>query len=88
MIIKAFYRGGGFLEANIVKSCKGGTVDIFDCMIGYQEVLFPPHKYKVRSFQRLVIERVGIERFGVLAEGRKFTPVFLVDILVGVPLAS
>lgn len=68
MIIKAFYRGGGFLEANIVKSCKGGTIDIFDCMIGYQEVLLPPHKYKVRSLQRLVIERVGIECFGILAE--------------------
>lgn len=73
MIIKAFYRGGRFLEANIVKSCKGGTVDIFNRMIGYQEVLLPPHKYKVRSFQRLVIKCIGIERFGVLAERLEFT---------------
>lgn len=73
MIIKAFYRGGGFLEANIVKSCEGGTVDIFDRMIRYQEMLLPPHKYKVRPFQCLVIERVGIERFRVLAERLEFT---------------
>lgn len=73
MIIKAFYRGGRFLEANIIKSCEGGTIDIFNRMIGYQEVLLPPHKYKVCPFQGLIIERVGIERFGVLAERFKFT---------------
>lgn len=73
MIIKAFYRGGGFLEANIVKSCEGGTIDIFDRMIRYQKVLLPPHKYKIGSFQCLVIKCIGIERFGVLAEWLKFT---------------
>lgn len=47
MIIKAFYRGGGFLEANIVESCKGGTIDIFDRVIGNQKMFLPPHKYEI-----------------------------------------
>lgn len=35
MIIKALNCGGGFLEANVVESRKGGTVNIFDRVIGY-----------------------------------------------------
>lgn len=73
MIIKALYRGGWFLEANIVESREGGTVDIFDRVVGDQKVFFPPHKYKVGSLQCLVIERVGIECFGILTERLELT---------------
>ncbi|KYM86068.1 hypothetical protein ALC53_04261, partial [Atta colombica] len=83
MIIKAFYRGGGFLEANIVKSCKGGTIDIFDRMIRYQEVLLPPHKYKICSFQCL---RRTI--YGNNLSDKLTNPVFLVNILISIPFAS
>lgn len=68
MIIKALYRGSRLLEANVIESCKGGTVNVLDCVIRNQEVLFPPHEHKVRPLQCLVIERVGVERFGILAE--------------------
>jgi hypothetical protein len=68
MIIKALYRGSGFLEANIIESCKGGTIDVLDRVIGNQKMFLPPHEHKVRSLQCLVIERVGIECFGILAE--------------------
>lgn len=73
MIIKALYRGSRFLEANIVKSCKGGTIDIFNRMVRNQKVFFPPHKYKICPLQCLVIKRVGIECFGILTERLELT---------------
>lgn len=58
MIIKAFYRGGRLLEADIIESREGGTVDILDRVVGHQEVFLPPHEHKVGALQRLVVKRV------------------------------
>lgn len=68
MIIEAFYRGGRLLEADIVESREGGTVDILDRMIRHQEVFLPPHEHKVGALQRLVVKRVRVKSLGVLAE--------------------
>lgn len=68
MIIETLDRSGRFLEANVVESRERSAVDIFNGMIGDEEVLFPPHKNEVGPLQSFVIKRVRIKSFGILAK--------------------
>ena len=68
VIIVSFYTGGGLLEADVVEACEAGTIDIFDGVVRYQEVLLPPHEHKVRLLEFFVIEAVRVEVLGVLVE--------------------
>lgn len=68
MVIVAFDGSLGFLETNIIETGKRRTADIFNCMVRYQKMFFPPHKNIVRVRQRFIIEGVRVERFGVLTK--------------------
>lgn len=39
MVVIALNGGGGLLEADVVETCKGGAADVFDGVIGDQELL-------------------------------------------------
>ena len=72
MVIVALNRRLRLLETNVVEPGERGATDILDGVIRHQEVLLPPHKNVVRVRERLIIEVVRVESFGVLRKGRKF----------------
>lgn len=89
MVIKALDALGCSWEADVVEAGKAGTADIFDVMIGHEEMLLPSHEDKIAWRQLLIVEIVRIEVFGIT--GRKlgkFGPMLSVDFFVRIPLSG
>ena len=73
VIIKPFNGSRRLLKTYVVKSCKRSTTDVLNSVIGYQEMLFPPHENEIRLRQRLVIKSIRIEIFSILTESTEFS---------------
>ena len=48
MVIISLYARGGLLKTDVVEACEGGPIDVFDGVVGHEEVLFPPHEDEIR----------------------------------------
>ena len=85
MVIISFDGFSRFLKADVVKSGEGGSIDVFDRVIGHEKHFLPSHKHKVGVIQHVVVESVQIESLGVLKEAEKLSPMLPIHLFVGVP---
>ena len=87
VVIIPFDRLGGFLKADVIESGEGGSVDVFDGVIGHEEHFLPSHEHKVGVVEHVVVERVQVESLGVLEEAEEFAPMLPIHFFVGVPFS-
>ena len=55
MKVQALYRTGLAIEENVVETVKAGALDLFDFVVGSQELLFPSHEDILAVFDLRVI---------------------------------
>lgn len=51
MVVVSLNCGCGFLEADVIKSSKRRTTDVFDCVIRYKELLLKRWEDRVKYSQ-------------------------------------
>lgn len=86
VIVIALYRCCRFLEAYVIKPSKRSTADVFDGVVGDQELLLPPHEDKVIVLQILVIKVIWVKCFCVLVKGWELPPMFTINVFICIPL--
>ncbi len=68
VVVVALNGGRALLEADVVEAGEAGAVDVLNSVVGHQKVFLPAHEHEIRLTHCLVVERVRVERFGVLVE--------------------
>lgn len=63
MVVVALDGRCGFLEADVVKSSKGRAADVFDCVVGDEELLLRWGGME-RAVQRRITAKYGQAQFG------------------------